>query len=67
MFINILDKKRIEILPKLKEFKKDFYLAGGTGLAFQLGHRDSIDFDLFCNKDLDNIKLFTKIKEFFKG
>ena len=67
MFINILDKKRIEILPKLKEFKKDFYLAGGTGLAFQLGHRDSIDFDLFCNKDLDNIKLFTKIQEVFKG
>ena len=67
MFINILDKKRIEILPKLKEFKKDFYLAGGTGLAFQLGHRDSIDFDFFCNKDLDNIKLFTKIQEVFEG
>jgi hypothetical protein len=25
----------------------DFVLAGGTGLALQLGHRISLDFDLF--------------------
>lgn len=47
MFYNILNKKRTDILPFLKAFKKDFYLAGGTGLALQLGHRDSIDFDFF--------------------
>lgn len=26
---------------------QDFYLAGGTGLALQLGHRRSVDLDLF--------------------
>jgi hypothetical protein len=26
----------------------DFVLAGGTGLALQLGHRISVDFDWFC-------------------
>jgi len=67
MFYNILDKKRLEILPLLKFFKSDFYLAGGTGLALQLGHRDSIDFDYFSSKDINTQKLFSTIKEVFKG
>jgi len=67
MFYNILDKKRLEILPLLENFKKNFYLAGGTGLALQLGHRDSIDFDFFSSKDFDTEKLYAVIKELFKG
>jgi len=67
MYYNILDKKRLAILPLLKNFKKDFYLAGGTGLALQLGHRDSIDFDFFSKKNIDTKKLFLQIKEIFKG
>jgi len=35
------------LFPKLLVFKDDFYLAGGTALALQLGHRVSADFDLF--------------------
>ncbi len=30
-----------------------FYLAGGTGLALQLGHRRSRDLDFFCDVDFD--------------
>ncbi len=66
MFYNILDKKRIKILPFLKFFKKDFYLAGGTGLALQLGHRDSIDFDFFSANEINTEKLFLNIKNVFK-
>lgn len=33
---------------------QDFYLAGGTGLALHLGHRESIDIDLFHNSDFDS-------------
>lgn len=29
---------------------KDFYLVGGTALALQLGHRMSVDIDLFTNQ-----------------
>ncbi len=48
MHYEILDKKRIEFLHKLKTIAKDpWYLAGGTALALHLGHRDSIDFDFF--------------------
>jgi predicted nucleotidyltransferase component of viral defense system len=67
MFYNILDKKRLGVLPLLKNFKKDFYLAGGTGLALQLGHRDSVDFDFFSPHNFSTEKLFTKIKRIFKG
>jgi predicted nucleotidyltransferase component of viral defense system len=67
MYYDILDKKRLDILPLLKNFKADFYLAGGTALALQLGHRDSVDFDFFNPNDFDTFKLFKKIKEVFVG
>ncbi len=67
MFYEILDKKRQAVIPLLKNFKQDFYLAGGTALALQLGHRDSIDFDFFCPQNIDTQKLFEKVREVFKG
>ena len=67
MFYNILDKKRKEILPLFKSFKKDFYLAGETALALQIGHRDSVDFDFFTQKTIDTITLFKKLKKIFKN
>lgn len=66
MFYNILDEKRIRALPLFSNFKKVFYLGGGTALALQIGHRDSVDFDFFSNKDIDTKKLFSKIQEIFK-
>lgn len=66
MFYNILDKKRIDLLPLFKNLKKDFYLAGGTALALQIGHRDSVDFDFFKEGNFDTKKLFDDIKDIFK-
>ena len=34
-----------------------FNLVGGTALALRLGHRKSIDLDLFTNKDFDIVEL----------
>ena len=65
MHYEILDNKRRNILPLLKEFKEDFYMAGGTALALQIGHRDSIDFDFFYQGDFDTTVLFTRIKKVF--
>lgn len=67
MFYNALTKERKKVLPLLKNFKKEFYLAGGTALALQLGHRDSIDFDFFTDKNFSTKKLFEKIKKIFKN
>jgi len=65
MFYDILDKERLNILPFLRSLKKDFYLAGGTALALQIGHRDSIDFDFFTNKPFDTKDLFSQLKDVF--
>lgn len=34
-----------------QEFLQRFYLAGGTALALQLGHRHSVDLDFFSERD----------------
>jgi len=69
MFYNIFDQKRKNVLPLLKSFKEGFYLAGGTALALQLGHRDSIDFDFFNKQkgDIDTKKIFDEINDIFKN
>src|SRR4051812_6974355 len=45
--------QQLQALPELN----NFYLAGGTSLALQLGHRNSIDIDLFTQSDFDSQKL----------
>ena len=67
MFYNILDKKRFDILPLFEELKKDFYLAGGTALALQIGHRDSVDFDFFSEQDINTKGLFERLRDILKG
>jgi len=55
---NILDKKRLALLPKLKLLKDmGFYLAGGTALALQIKHRTSVDFDFYTLQDFDSEKI----------
>ncbi len=41
--------QQLQAIPELKEF----YLVGGTALALQLGHRHSIDIDLFTQNDFE--------------
>ena len=67
LYYNILDDERKNILHLLRCFKKDFYLAGGTGLALQIGHRDSVDFDFFTKKDFSALDLFKEIKRVLRG
>ena len=47
IFLEILDPERQKVFTRLTAFCDDGYLAGGTALALQLGHRVSIDFDVF--------------------
>lgn len=61
MHKEILNKKQSEFLPFLKNFSKDFVLVGGTAIALYLGHRRSIDFDLFSLKEIDSLKIQKKI------
>ncbi len=47
MYPNILTDNQKELLPKLEQFTQDYFLVGGTAIALQIGHRKSIDYDLF--------------------
>lgn len=49
LFIEILDRDKLKVFRQLEAFSGGRYLVGGTALALQLGHRKSVDFDLFSN------------------
>lgn len=40
----------------------DFYLAGGTGLALQFGHRLSLDLDFFAKEQFDEEMLLQRVR-----
>lgn len=65
LFYNVLNDDRIRLLEILTEFKDDFYLAGGTALALQIGHRISVDFDFFTSKNFKNFELLKRIEKIF--
>ena len=47
MHSEILNDRQRELLPLMAQFRREYYLVGGTAIALYLGHRRSIDFDLF--------------------
>jgi len=51
--------KTRRVLEKIRQsgLGRDFYLAGGTALAIQLGHRESLDLDWFSASDFSNSKI----------
>jgi hypothetical protein len=61
-----IDKKTKSILEKIETspLARDFYLAGGTALAFQLGHRKSIDLDWFSGTKFSNEKIKKQLSLF---
>src|ERR1035437_7859358 len=65
MHTEALTEEGRKLFPALVAFDS-FYLAGGTALALQIGHRLSVDFDLFCN-DLIDRTLLSKAKKVFAG
>ena len=61
MHTEILSQEQSELFPYLKRFQRSFYLVGGTAIALHIGHRRSIDFDLFTQSDL----IISRIKKTF--
>lgn len=54
-----IDQPTLELLKQLQsiELFKDLRLVGGTSLALQIGHRKSVDLDLFGWIDVDVIEI----------
>lgn len=66
MHKEILTPEQVKFLPLIKDFSKDFGLVGGTAIALHIGHRRSIDFDLFSHKKFGNLSILNKVKKKIK-
>ena len=64
MHKEILSGNQIEFLPLVKQFIHEYYLAGGTAIALYVGHRRSLDFDLFRPDALNHKKIVSEISAF---
>ena len=61
MHKEILTPEQSNLLNVVKLFSEDFGLVGGTAIALHLGHRESIDYDLFTFDKFLNQKIRRKI------
>lgn len=63
MHLETLAPKTKLVLAKLgrNDWLKNYYLAGGTSLALQFGHRQSVDLDFFTTKTINTNLLIKKI------
>lgn len=61
MHQEILNSQQLELLALMSAFKREYYLVGGTAIALYLGHRRSIDFDMFKQNAINHKKNLDKI------
>jgi hypothetical protein len=66
MYQKVLNRRQKEIIRNLDFLGKEFYLAGGTGLALQLGHRTSVDFDFYTLKHFTTERILPDFQKRFK-
>ncbi len=57
MHLEILNKAQLELLPFIKKYTKSYYLVGGTAIALHIGHRRSIDYDLFIEDGINVLSI----------
>lgn len=64
MFTNTLAPKTALLFKHLQNQRwlRSFYLAGGTALALQYGHRQSVDLDFFTEKNISTAPLVKKLE-----
>jgi len=58
------EQKRLLELVSRQDFIGSFYLAGGTALTLQIGHRQSIDF--FTKSNFDNQDIINFVRKLGK-
>ena len=63
MYLETLSPATSALLNKIQHNKlaADFYLAGGTALALQYGHRQSVDLDWFTKDSINTKALIKKL------
>lgn len=61
MHEEVLNAAQRKLLPLMKQFKREYYLVGGTAIALHIGHRRSIDFDMFKSSAINHKRNLDKI------
>lgn len=59
--LDILTAHQLRLWPSLNEVPSHFTLYGGTAIALQLGHRQSVDFDFFTPENFDPDRLYSTL------
>jgi hypothetical protein len=64
----IIDPETFSLIQQLQGLGElnNFYLVGGTALALKIGHRNSIDIDLFTSDEFVPEKIIDLLREHFK-
>ena len=67
LYKETVDQSTLELLISLqqKEYLKGFYLVGGTALALRIGHRKSVDIDLFSDFSFDTGSMLENLSNDF--
>jgi hypothetical protein len=63
---DILPTPQKQLWSELRSIPEEFVLYGGTALALHLGHRESVDFDFFGDREFDGQQLIDRI-DFLAG
>ncbi len=65
LHFDILPEGQFQLFEELSSqaFISDFYLAGGTCLALQVGHRRSLDFDFFIPADFETSLIINNLTQ----
>ena len=64
MYKEVLNQNQLDLLPIMASFKREYYLVGGTAIALYLGHRRSIDFDMFKYSTINHTRNLEKLSKF---
>lgn len=66
MFSNVLTNSQLGVIKKIhSSLPRDAYMAGGTALALQLGHRTSLDFDFYTKEHFETERILAGIQSNF--
>jgi len=63
LYSQAIDPNTLELIKNLqqKDYLHGFHLVGGTALALKLGHRKSVDIDLFSDFSFDTSQILEKL------
>lgn len=61
MHDEVLNADQLKLLPLMAQFRREYYLVGGTAIALHLGHRRSVDFDMFKMSAINHKKNLDRI------